>query len=111
MDEQLNEKLDLPDAVEAMLQSMDWLKPEDAAQVAIARTYAKQIHDLINDEDKAMRVKGNYLIPQLQSAVDALGGSPSARKELGAKSDEDEDPDEAKVKKMQSRAKGNAAQK
>lgn len=88
------------EAVDAALEHMDWLTPADDAQVDVARAYAIQIDDFCASDDPAIKAKGAYLLPQLQNALAALGGSPESRKELGAKDEDDEDPKEAQMKKL-----------
>ena len=86
----------LGDAVDAAIGAMK-LTPADDAAVALARFYAKAMEDA---EDKQ---KAAYLGPHLLNTLDALGGTPKARKSLGVVVEKLSAVDELK-KKRESRA-------
>ncbi len=69
------------------LAAMDWIKPADAAAVALARGYAVQIDAVLaaadlGDVSGTDVTKALYLGPHLLNALRALGATPDGRASL-----------------------------
>lgn len=75
--------MSLVETVDAAVKDMTWLASTDAATVALARTYAATIDDVLANGDDLARTKALYLGPHLLNALRALGGAPAERKALG----------------------------
>lgn len=74
----------LVEAFDRSVAAMSWLEASDDGLVALGRTYAEQIDQVLqaDDVDAQTKTKTLYLGPHLVNALRELGGSPGTRKEI-----------------------------